>query len=68
MKTDVYLAKSASEASCNYLEKYHPVYMQRSLTHVLGYVFPQKDVQWRLNWYNEVKMPIMTAQLLRDDG
>ena len=61
MITDVYLAKSYSETSCNYLEKYQPIYMQRQLTQVLGYVFPQKDIQWRLNWFNEVKMPILTA-------
>ena len=42
--------------------------MQRQITHVLGYVFPQKDVTWRLNWYNEVRMPLLTSAILNDEG
>ena len=68
MKSDVHAAKSGSEACCNYLEKYLPLYMQRNLTHVLGYIFPQKDIQWKLNWFNEIRMPILTINLLNDDG
>ena len=42
--------------------------MQRQLTHVLGYIFPQKDVTWRLNWYNEVRMPLLISDILNDTG
>ena len=45
-----------------------PIYVQRSLTHCLGFVFPNRDILWRLNWYNEVKMPLMTASILLDEG
>ena len=68
MRDDLRTAKADAETSCNYLEKYSAVYMQRQLTHVLGYIFPQKDVTWRLNWYNEVRMPLLTAGILQDKG
>ena len=35
---------------------------------MLGFVFPAKDVTWRLNWYNELRMPILSAALLTDQG
>jgi hypothetical protein len=34
----------------------------------LNYVFPHRDVNWRLNWFNEVKIPLLTAVILHDDG
>ena len=27
-------------------------------------MFPDASVQWRLNWFNEVKMPVLTTMLL----
>ena len=68
LREDLVTAKADAETCCNYLEKYAPVYAQRQLTHVLGYVFPQKDVTWRLNWYNEVRFPLLTAGILQDGG
>lgn len=41
---------------------------QRAITHLLAFVFPQKDVAWRLNWYNELRMPMLAAALLTDEG
>ena len=41
---------------------------QRAITHLLAFVFPQKDVAWRLNWYNELRMPMLAATLLTDEG
>ena len=38
------------------------------MTHVLAFVFPGRDTAWRLNWYNELRMPILSAALLTDEG
>ena len=35
---------------------------------MLGFVLPQRDVAWRLNWYNELRMPMLAAALLADEG
>ena len=56
------------ETNSNYLQKYVPMQTQRAITHILEFVFPQKDVAWRLNWYNELKMPMLSAALLSDVG
>ena len=56
------------DTTSNYVEKYIPIAMQRALTHVLAFVFPAKDVAWRLNWYNELRMPMLSAALLTDEG
>ena len=42
--------------------------VQRTITHVLGFVFPQRDVAWRLNWYNEIRIPMLAAAMLSDEG
>ena len=52
----------------NFLQKYIPMLLQRQMTHVLGFVFPQRDVAWRLNWFNEMRMPLLSAALLNDEG
>ena len=41
---------------------------QRAITHVLSFVLPQKDALWRLNWYNEVRIPMLASTLLSDEG
>lgn len=35
---------------------------------MLSFVFPQRDVAWRMNWYNELRMPMLSAALLCDEG
>ena len=65
-KLDGIVSEVATNA--NFLQKYVPLQTQRAITHVLGFVFPQKDVQWRLNWYNELRMPMLTTALLTDEG
>ena len=47
-----------------FIYKFEPIYIQRSITQALTYIFPDSTTQWRLNWYNEVKMPILTTILL----
>lgn len=56
------------ETCSNYVEKYVPMHLQRSITHILAFVFPGRDTAWRLNWYNELRMPILSAALLTDEG
>lgn len=35
---------------------------------MLNFVFPSRDVSWRLNWYNELKMPMLSTAMLTDEG
>ena len=35
---------------------------------MMAFVFPAKDVKLRLNWYNELRMPMLSAALLTDEG
>ena len=53
LRTQVDTMTSDVASTSNYVQKYVPMQLQRAITHVLGFVFPQKDVAWRLNWYNE---------------
>lgn len=47
-----------------FVHKFEPIYIQRQITQALNYVFPDSTIQWRLNWFNEVKMPVLTTLLL----
>ena len=47
-----------------FIYKFEPIYIQRSITQAITYIFPDSTTQWRLNWFNEVKMPILTTILL----
>ena len=49
-----------------FVHKFEPIYIQRQITQALEYVFPDSTIQWRLNWFNEVKMPVLTTLLLHD--
>ena len=50
------------------MEKYMPLYLQRQLTDFLEYIFIDRQTRWRINWYNEVKIPMLTAAILFDNG
>ena len=52
----------------NYLQKFVPMQIQRAITHVVSFVWPQRDVAWRMNWYNELRMPMLSMALLTDEG
>lgn len=55
--------------SCrNFMEKYMPVQVQRLLTQMFTYCFPDKNTQRRIKWYNEIKIPQLSAALLLDVG
>ena len=62
-------ANSASQTQrmVEFIYKFEPIYIQRSITQALNYVFPDSTIQWRLNWFNEVKMPVLTTMLLYAD-
>ena len=32
------------------------------------YVFNDRVVKWRVNWYNEIKIPLLTTGILYDNG
>ena len=34
----------------------------------LNEVIPSKEHRFRLDWYTQIKMPLLTANLLRDQG
>lgn len=52
----------------NYLEKYLPMYLQRQMTDFVEYLFNDRQTKWRVNWYNEIKIPMLTAAILFDNG
>ena len=53
---------------CNYMEKYMPLYLQRSMSDFLEYIHTDRAVRWRIGWYNEIKVPMLTAAILFDNG
>jgi len=38
------------------------------MTDFFEYVLQDKETRWRINWYNEIKMPMLTAAILADTG
>ena len=38
------------------------------MTDFLEYVFPERETKWRINWYNEIKVPMLTAGVMSDTG
>ena len=34
----------------------------------MEYLFTERHMRWRINWYNEVKIPMLTAAILFDNG
>ena len=38
------------------------------MTDFLEYLFTDRSVRWRINWYNEVKIPMLTSAILFDNG
>lgn len=45
-----------------------PIYVQRQFSECLTYVLPDRISRWRLNWFNELKIPLLTAPILLDNG
>lgn len=50
------------------MEKYMPIYIQRQLSEVLNYILPDKLSRWRLQWFNDLKIPLLTSLILIDNG
>ena len=38
------------------------------MTEFMEYVHLDRVVRWRMNWYNEIKIPMLTAAILNDSG
>ena len=52
----------------NFMEKYMPLYVQRQISDFIEYLFTDRATRWRLNWYNEIKIPLLTAGIMFDNG
>ena len=46
------------------MNKYEPIFIQRQITHTLQNVLEDPRLLWRLNWYNDIKMPLLTTLLM----
>ena len=58
------MAESLTKNMIDFIHKYEPIYIQRQITQTLTNVFPDPNVQWRLNWFNDIKMPMLTTLLM----
>jgi hypothetical protein len=38
------------------------------MTELLEFVFPESATKWRVGWFNEIKVPMLTAAILFDSG
>lgn len=38
------------------------------MTEFMEYLHTERSIRWRINWYNEVKIPMLTAAILFDSG
>lgn len=38
------------------------------MTDFIEYLFSDREVRWRISWYNEIKVPMLTAAILADTG
>lgn len=38
------------------------------MTDFIEYIFTDRQTKWRVNWYNEIKIPMLTAAILFDNG
>lgn len=47
-----------------FIYKYEPIFIQRQISQCLGYIFPDTAVQWRLSYFNDIKMPLLTTKLM----
>lgn len=38
------------------------------MTDFIEYLNPERSMRWKINWYNEIKIPMLTAGILFDNG
>jgi hypothetical protein len=50
------------------MEKYMPLTIQRQISEFVEYVMPSRETRWRVNWYNEIKIPMLTSAIMYDSG
>lgn len=58
---------SSTQSLTSYLHKYLPIKMHRTLTHLLDYVLGAKEQRKRLQWFDQIKMPLLTMSFLRKE-
>lgn len=54
----------------SYIDKYLPVQIHREITRFMQFVLGSKDqdVRGRIDWYDEIKTPLLTSLILCDNG
>ena len=48
----------------DFIYKYEPIFIQRQISQTLLNVLEDPKLIWRLNWYNDIKMPLLTTLLM----
>ena len=48
----------------DFVYKYEPIFIQRQISQTLQSVLEDPKLIWRLNWYNDIKMPLLTTLLM----
>ena len=48
----------------DFVYKYEPIFIQRQISQTLQNVLEDPKALWRLNWYNDIKMPLLTTLLM----
>ena len=38
------------------------------MTDFLEYILTDRALRWRINWYNEIKIPMLTTGIIFDNG
>ena len=53
----------------NYIDKYLPIQVHREVTRFLKFIFESnRDYCNRVDWYDEIKTPLLTSIILCDTG
>ena len=47
-----------------FIYKYEPIFIQRQISQTLLAVLEDPKLIWRLHWFNDIKMPLMTTLLM----
>ena len=48
----------------DFIYKYEPIFIQRQISQTLQAVLEDPKQLWRLNWFNDIKMPLLTTLLM----
>lgn len=57
-------AESLTKNMVEFVYKYEPIYIQRQIKQTFENVLTDSNQLWRLNWFNDIKMPLLTTLLM----